>query len=431
VTTATSRIQIEQDVVGVLAQLDAEAQLLPVPLAATATAADTTSIRSTTLDRGNPSTGRYDGMIVKILDDTGAGPAVGETSMVVSSGYDGTDKITVSPAFTAAVISGQQFLLYPRRWAPETVVAAIRRVLRGTRQHHLWAPSLIADSDMDSGVLTNWDAVGTPTTREFVTTAANILHGERSLHIITNALTEGASTEIAYVGENETLLVSVPIQVISGSCAVVARNATAGSDLETIATVDDPLFTEVRKLLIPISSDMEELTLRFLSATAASEFYVSPHVIVQSQWERHYAAPSWLESEAQIVDALYLPQGYTTSEVSYAYAALSRAARTLPGGYQLQRSDRDVTPVRVSFANPGNDPVYFLCRRPAADVTTDSGTTILDREYVREKALSLLWADRGEDQRAASARRKAHSRATAMGYSGPLLRIDEGPEVAV
>ena len=68
-TTAVSRITIEQDIVELLSAMDAETQLLPIPLSATATAADTTSIRSTTLDRGNPSTGRYDGMIVKIVDE--------------------------------------------------------------------------------------------------------------------------------------------------------------------------------------------------------------------------------------------------------------------------------------------------------------------------------------------------------------------------
>src|SRR3990167_3919617 len=139
--TASARITIEQDIVDLLSQFDAETQLLGSvddPLAATALAADTTSIRCTRLDRGAPNANRYDGMIVKIVDDTGAGPAAGETSMVTSAGYDGTDKITVSPAFTAAVISGQKFLLYPPRWVPETVVSAIRRTLRATRIPAIW-----------------------------------------------------------------------------------------------------------------------------------------------------------------------------------------------------------------------------------------------------------------------------------------------------
>src|SRR3990167_8900084 len=144
-TTAVSRITIEQDIVELLASMDAPSQLLPVPMSATALAADTTSIRCTTLDRGAPNANRYDGMIVKIVDDTGAGRAVGETSMVVSAGYDGTDKITVSPAFTAAVISGQQFMLYPARWTPELIVSKLRSVLRASRIPTIWAQSMIAD----------------------------------------------------------------------------------------------------------------------------------------------------------------------------------------------------------------------------------------------------------------------------------------------
>ena len=391
-TTAVSRIQIEQDIVELLSALDAETQLLPIPLSATATAADTTSIRSTTLDRGNPSTGRYDGMIVKIVDDTGAGPAVGETSMVVSAGYDGTDKITVSPAFTAAVISGQQFLLYPPRWSPEQIVSAIRRCLRATRIPAIWAPSLVADPDLslDATLATHWTDVGAITTTEFVTAAANVLMGEKAIEVVAGAAA-GIRSASFPVHDVQSVLVSVPVAVSAGSMTVVLYRATTTAAALRSVTMDETAFTDAR-FVEPFTDGTEQAQLRFLAAEAASTFYISPHIIVQSINTHAYALPSWLVNPDDILGAAFSPSAQG-AENTYNYIPLSDFMRNYPD-VRILRSDRDVTPLRLQFASRGY-PLYLKVLRQAADLSTDSATTVIDRNWLTLKVAANLLRDRG------------------------------------
>src|SRR3990167_2105068 len=306
-TTAVSRITIEQDIVELLASMDAPSQLLPVPMSATTTASDTTSIRCTTLDRGAPNANRYDGMIVKIVDDTGAGPAVGETSMVVSAGYDGTDKITVSPAFTAAVISGQKFMLYPRRWAPEQIVSAIRRTLRATRIPAIWAPSLLADPDLSASdtITDNWDDVGAVTTTDFETGAANVLMGARSLKVVGGAAT-GLASDSFPVQDVRSVLVVVPVAVSAGSMTVVLYRATTTAANLRSVTMDEVAFTDCR-FTETFTAGTKQAQLRFLSAEAASTFYVSPHIIVQANDVHASTLPSWLVNPHETLGAAFIP----------------------------------------------------------------------------------------------------------------------------
>jgi hypothetical protein len=420
-TTATSRVQIEQDIVELLASLDAASQLLPVPLAATTTAADTTSIRCTTLDRGNPSTGTYDGMIVKIVDDTGAGPAVGETSKVVSAGYDGTDKITVSPAFTAAVISGQQFMLYPSRWIPELIVSTMRRVLRNTRVPVIWAPSLVADPDLTASdtLVTNWTDVGAPTTTDFETGAANILFGEKSIKVIGGAATGIASASFP-VHDVQSVLVVVPVAVAAGSMTVVLYRATAtAADLHSV-TMDEIAFTDAR-FIEAFTDGTKQAQLRFLAAAAATTFYVSPHIIVQALGVHSYALPSWLVNPNHILAATFLPSG-SSAEDTDNYVPLSHPM-IASSGFKILRSERDVTPLRVQFYG-GTYPLYLKVLRQAADLSTDAATTIVDRNWLVKKVASILLRNRGDSEWRRVAGEAAQA-AREAGYAVPSFTVEE------
>jgi len=416
-TTAVSRIQIEQDIVELLSRMDAETQLLPIPMSATALAADTTSIRCTTLDRGSPSTGRYDGMIVKIVDDTGAGPAVGETSMVASAGYDGTDKLTVSPAFTAAVISGQQFMLYPPRWAPEHIVSAIRRTLRSTYIPTIWAPSMIADPDLSASdtITDNWDDVGAVTTTDFETGAANVLLGARSLKVVGGAAT-GLASDSFPVHDVRSVLVVVPVAVSAGSMTVVLyRATTTAADLRSV-TMDEIAFTDCR-FTETFTAGTKQAQIRFLAAEAASTFYVSPHIIVQANGVHAYNLPSWLVNPDHILGAAFMPSSQGANDQDN-YVPLSDFMQNQPD-FRILRSDRDVTPLRLQFRG-GTYPLYLRVLRQAADLSSDSATTIVDRGWLAKKTAANLLRDRGVDEWKRVAREAMQAAAEAGYAAGPI-----------
>jgi hypothetical protein len=127
---------------------------LPIPLTTTTIAADTTSLRDTALARGTHGSGNYNGRHIEIIEAVtvpGTGPALGEVAAVDDAGFDLTDKLTTSPAFSQIVQTGTDYLMYPRKLVPETLVDAINDVLTKIEAPYLWAPSLVADSDMGSG----------------------------------------------------------------------------------------------------------------------------------------------------------------------------------------------------------------------------------------------------------------------------------------
>jgi hypothetical protein len=318
--------------------------------------------------------------------------------------------------------------MYPRKLVPETLVDAINDVLTKIEAPYLWAPSLVADSDMDADDLTKWPAVaGPPTTREFVVTAANILLGQRALKLVTvAAATDGARTSTFSTHEYENLLVCLPVSVTTGDMRVVLYDASNSAAIKTVTEINDDAWTQVRFTEM-VPANCEQAYIQFLAdTTAVSTFYVSPHVIVQGSRRRTYDAPSWLVSESQVIEALYLPSGQS-AEATDAYVALSAQMKAAMG-LDFLRSDRDVTPMRVTFAG-GSYPIYLLCKRPFAELSALTDTTACDEEYVVAKASAQILKDRGDDGWWVLDR-EAEKRALKMGYGGRQLG-GEAPTVLV
>ena len=395
---STSRLLIKQDLLRRLMQLDENLRGLPVPLPTTALGTSTTLVAARArLGTGNAN--MFDGppvRAIEIVEAVGGGPALGEVAFVTDGGFAPiTGTLTVAPAYTAAVQTSTDVLVYPLGLIPETVHEAISRILRATTTQTLWAPTLVRDGDFDANDITNWPAILTPTTRAFSTTVANNLLGERSLRIVTDAVDEGAESGSFYVTEGEPLRVYANTQTITGSCKVILRRVTATAvDVRTVE-VDEPAWTEVA-FNEPVPGDMEEGSIRFLSGTASSEFFISPPVIVQSGWRHRYLAPTWLVREGQVLGAMYLPQG-SASEDAYSYIALAQPWEHVPG-LRLLRDDRAVNPMWLEFANVESRPLFILASRPYADLTTDAATTTLSREYLVAKACALLLKDLGDER---------------------------------
>src|SRR5438132_7265964 len=163
-----------------------------------------------------------------------------------NGGFAAGGVVTVSPNFpdTNAVTGGPyaagSFLMYPKGLLPDYVITKLNAVLRNTDHTHLWFPSLVDDSDMSSNDLTNWAAVGAPGTRAFDTTAANILFGERALHLSGNADT-GATTNSFDVNFQEQLMVWVPLKGSAtdpnagiNAKVILRRITTTAADIHTV-----------------------------------------------------------------------------------------------------------------------------------------------------------------------------------------------------
>ncbi len=393
----TTRLVIEQDIIRVFAPDDEAVSRLDVPQVTTSTAADAVTIVDTALGRGTSNANQYDARDIKVVEGS-LGPAVGEISRVDDAGFDNTSTLTISPALSAALQGGADYILYPRGLAPEIVVNAVNDVLRNTEGPHIWMPSIIDDADFGENDATNWAAVGTPSTRAFVSTAGtdepNVYFGERALHIIADAASEGATSNSAEVHENETLRVWTVVRCNVGSCIVQLYNVTASEVIGDPVTVDEQALTTVY-FTEAVPDDCEQISIRYLSVASADDFYVSPFVTVQPTSGRTYPAPSWLTTETQIMEAFYVPPGFSSEDAdSYVTGSKPMISARRPA---LVQSARDLTPLYLQLgSHERSGPLALLLKRAFSELASETTTTNADRDYVAKKAVANILKARGE-----------------------------------
>lgn len=344
---------------------------------------------------------------------------------VDDGGFDAIDQLTFSPALSMLLDRGMKTHLYPKGLAPETLTDHINRVLRGTEAPHFWIPSLISDSNFDANDLTNWDEVGSGTTRAFTTTAANVLYGTRALSIISADAGEGAESEDFYVTENENLVVMAFVKVTAGSIEVTLRRVTAtAADIERADGLSEGVWTSAFFSGV-IPSGCTQASIRFLSEATGSAFFVSAHVVAQSQSRRRYSVPSWFYREGQQVAAVRIMPSYTSVSDDSGFTYISEGDRLVDDlNATFLRSDLDANPLWAEFACPSSYPVAFMVKRAFAELAGDLSTTTADREYVAAKAVANLLRDRSDDAWRMWAR-KAMRRAEKLGYGGNQLRGEE------
>ncbi len=272
-----TRLTLFQDVIRILAALHPATRGLIVPSPTTSNGT-TTTVVDTKLGRGSKDANFYDGCTVYIT----SGSRIGDIATVNADGFNSVDTLTVSPTMGGTTTSGDTYALLPPGLSPEIVQDEINRVLRETYGPHLWIPSLATDGDFDANELTNWPAVLTPTARVFVTTAADVLFGDRSLQITGDEVDAGAESLDIPVTDVETLLISVYVRVATGTMDVQLYNQTGSANLGTARTVDEAAWTEVR-FTQAMAAAQSLLRVRFLANANLDDFFISAFVTVQAQ----------------------------------------------------------------------------------------------------------------------------------------------------
>ena len=349
-------------------------------LATCATNATAASVVVTPAIYSSESANKYDGLWVYVTYDAGGAAAApeGESARVTSAGFaPTTGTFTVSPAFTAAVTASDQVLFLRNGFYIDDLIDSINDIVRNLLTPH-WSPlTLVAGGDME-GAVTDWAAVGSPTTREMATTAAHTLL-RQSLHLVANA-NAGATSANVLVTDVENLLVSVAVKVISGSYTVTLYDATNSAAIKSV-TVDESDHTEVR-FDEAVPSGCEAVTIRVVSAAAAAEIYVG-WAIVLSQEHHRYALPSLVSDASEIKDVLYLPLGIQTANAdNYVLDMKLRSAswRQFPRDWQHQNSNH------IEVDRPYTWPLFLEFNAPGTVLSALTGTTTIPQELIVQGA---------------------------------------------
>ena len=403
----------------------------PIVATSDASGGSTSSLLIDDAAYSSASVNAYDGVGIWVVAGTGI-----QFSRVTRAGFTvATGAFALSPVLGANPNSAATIIL-TYGFSRADLVDAINYAL-----NNLWTPayvalSLVTDGHMETAGVGSWAAVLTPTTRVKTTTAANVLYGTQSLSLVSDALSEGATSDAFNVHEGETLLVSVFVQVDAGSVIVTLYNATAASAIQSV-TVDQEGWTEVR-FSVAVPTGCEQATIRPLSATAASTWYVGP-VIVLSLDRSVYDLPTLITDPAALEEpAIWsLPLG-RPSEVADSYIPQTNAFQPWP--YVKPLFDlRAANALRVQVTQPVNAPLFVKYWRTLADLSADADTTEAPEELVAAGAVAYLRCRQMEGQigRSLTKRERAeyfkvfYQLRDQYGYQRPMVRYLPAERVSV
>ncbi len=327
----------------------------------------------------------YDAVYVYIAELVTGGPAIGEYSRVTRAGYAAsTGTFTVSPVFTNAVQSGTDVhFLYGLH--PDEFLDAINWIQTSLDMPAYLLLTLVTDGDMEDSTMDNWAAVGSPTTREKVTTASRVLIGQRAAHFVSDALSEGIRSNAIDVHDTEVLPFSIPVMCVSGSASAELCNQADDSVIRTV-TVDERAYAEVR-FEEPVPDGVRQVYVRVISQTAVSDVYVGWGGLLSDR-RMIYDLPSQVTDATKVEEVVYLPYG-DPSEASDAWIALSKPLQPWPSE-NILRDWRAANPQRIEVGRPSGYPLFLKFRRVGPSLSADTDNTEIPENLIVKGALSKI-----------------------------------------
>ena len=307
-------------------------------------------------------------------------PTIVRTSKALSTGSftvaSGT--VTVAPAFSNASVAvkilSRSDMVFGTDIHPDELKRFIATVMTSQRFHSYLPVTLVTDGDMEDSGVTNWAAIGSPTTREKTATSYPFQFGRQALHIVTSSLDEGATSNDVPVGDEEVLELAVAIKVVSGTVDVILYRSTAtAAALKTVTVSDiEPVIVWFQQ---SPSSGTKNVTVRFESATASSEWYVGPVMLLSDHRERYSLDTSSVVRAADVRGLFTLPLGQLVETDVYLTGGLLE-----PVSRQVERDDRGNL-INVVARAPWY-PLFMEAYQRWPELTYDTETTYADRETV-------------------------------------------------
>ncbi len=290
--------------------------------------------------------------------------------------------ITVAPGFNGDAGAdmlmgiGAEMLFY-RGERPDLHVNSINRLLRNMRYPAYLPVTMVTDGDMEDTGVTNWAAVGSPTTRtKAPTTDSGLPFGRRALHIV-GGDQEGATSNTVSVDENENLHVAVPIDIVSGSVDVILYDTTNSTALKTV-TVNEFTPCMVYFQQSPVSTTVN-VTIRLLGSESSSEFYAGPVFLWSADRVRYPADTSSLERGRDVNNTFTLRTGQSIETDVYQIGKLEAAT------FGVERDDRaNLVHVVIPFSAY---PTLIQGDRRYVELTNDTSATFAERDMVVQGAM--------------------------------------------
>jgi len=347
--------------------------------------------------------------------------ALSTGSLAVSTGA-----ITVAPGFNGDLGAnmlmgiGSEMLFYQGEHA-NLHINSINRLLRNMRYPAYLPVTMITDGDMEDTGVTNWAAVGSPTTREKSdTTDSGLPFGRQVLHIAAGDGV-GATSNAVSVDESENLYVAVPIDLVSGSADVILYDSTNSTALKTVNV------TELNPCMVLFQqapgSSTANVTVRLLGSEASSEFYAGPVFLWSDQRSRYAADTSSLERGRDIKGAVTLRPGQSIESDVYQIGKLEETTIS---------HERDDRANLLSVVIPNSSyPTLIQGERRYTELSYDTSATFAERDMVVQGAMYYIEMARYRRLLSGSPALAGGHRSLAREYARTYSRMLEGTGISL
>jgi hypothetical protein len=230
---------------------------------------------------------------------------------------------------------------------------------------------------MEDSDMTNWAAVGSPTTREKATTASGDLPFGRQCVHIAGGDQEGATSNNAAVDDSEMLYVGVPINLVSGSADIILYDSTNSAALRTINVTNQQ--QSIVWFQEPPGSSTKNITIRLLGSEASSEFYAGPVFVWSGMRDRYTVDTSSFERGRDLKGTFRMRLGHVIESDVYVMLGLDEI------DFMVERDDRGNL---INIVIPSTSwPVLVKGDRRYVELANDTDTTFAERDMVVQGAM--------------------------------------------
>jgi hypothetical protein len=208
---------------------------------------------------------------------------------------------------------------------------------------------------------------------------STIYNGAQALKITAGAATQYTHAGTFSVNENKEYYVSAFVSVTSGDSAElrVVNVDDSNAAIEN-ATTDEIAWSEMAFQFTP-PSGCERVQAWMISTANGDITYWDDYILVDTS-QRTFRCPSWITSEAQLMDVVELPRGSVGPASDNDYRTLERRVRSI-NWKPVFKDFRAANELHVEV-DPSASRKYILAKRPLSEIAdwstngmTESGTS--------------------------------------------------------
>jgi len=268
------------------------------------------------------------------------------------------------------------------------------------RQRFYKKPFLLSeapDADMEASGTTSYS--GTNATLAKATSGSGVTEGDQGLQVTTTAANGYATLATALAcSEGEVVEVIVDLKPTSGSWKLRTWDVTAGAEIDV---TDAYAGVQARRLWVrsSIPASCETFNVRLIGETDAT-VCVFDNLSIRFAQRRWLNLPTWFLKEDWLEEVWVYPPG-TKRDSAY---DIRQANRHFMPQWSLERNDTANQPFRLewgdSYGIPTGSHVFIESLRPYSEISADTDSSDIDKDWLRACVLALIWADKGDQGKA-------------------------------